>query len=125
MGRIRLPPPARRYSPISVIASTPETVSRPNSRSIAERSARSSSKISFPLMAGDVLTRLVASVIGELHINAEIPLLQQGNDFLQCIAILAAYPYQVALDRRIYLFLAVLDGLHNVGLFQWGCPAAW
>ena len=35
-GRRRLPPPARRYSPISVIARTPETVSRPNSRSMAD-----------------------------------------------------------------------------------------
>ena len=28
---MRLPPPARRYSPISVMAPTSETVSRPNS----------------------------------------------------------------------------------------------
>src|SRR5882724_330213 len=50
-GRIRLPPPARRYSPISVIAATFETVWRPNCSSIATRSSRSRSKISFPLMA--------------------------------------------------------------------------
>ena len=52
---MRLPPPPRRYSPISVMASTPETVSRPNSRSMAERSSRSISKISFPLMVAGVL----------------------------------------------------------------------
>ena len=52
---MRLPPPPRRYSPISVMASTPETVSRPNSRSMAARSSRSSSKNSFPLMVAGVL----------------------------------------------------------------------
>ncbi len=49
------PPPSRRYSPISVMAETSETVSRPNSASIASRSSCRSSKISFPLMAVGVL----------------------------------------------------------------------
>src|ERR1700690_2600801 len=53
---MRLPPPPRRYSPISVMAVTPETVSRPNSRSIAARSSRRSSKTSRPLVAVVVLT---------------------------------------------------------------------
>src|SRR6266568_2538485 len=53
---MRLPPPPRRYSPISVMAVTPETVSRPNSRSMAARSSRRSSKTSRPLVRVDVLT---------------------------------------------------------------------
>src|SRR6266536_2228336 len=48
---MRLPPPSRKYSPISVMAVTPETVSRPNSRSMAARSSRRSSKTSRPLVA--------------------------------------------------------------------------
>src|SRR6266853_1628904 len=140
-GRIRFPPPPRRYSPISVIAVTFETVSRPNSRSMAARSSRRSSKTSRPLVAGIVLiyfsprrhggtekinlnktfsapavstrTRtnlvlpsvspclrgeLVCPVIRKLHINSEILLLQQSDDFLQRVAILPADPHEVSLD---------------------------
>ena len=52
---MRLPPPLRRYSPISVIAWTPETVSRPNSTSNATRSSRSRSNTSFPLIVAGAL----------------------------------------------------------------------
>src|SRR5271170_4823447 len=117
MGRMRLPPPLRKYSPISVIASTPETVSRPNSRSMAERSPRSSSKISFPLIVAGVLNRfvpnslastvesqnlLVCSVIRKLGIDAEILPAKERNDFLQRVAIFATHPHQVSLNRSVH-----------------------
>src|SRR5437879_5762627 len=104
-GRIRLPPPARRYEPISVIAETRETVPRSNSVSIAARSSRSRSKTSFTVNTGATLnryaflfTRSVGTVVGELHINAKIILLQQRNCLLQGVAIFAADADHVALD---------------------------
>src|SRR3989442_1039803 len=119
---MRLPPPARRYSPISVMASTFETVSRPNSCSMAAKSSRSNSKTSLPLMmAGElnftVYPLLVRPVICELHINSEILLLQQGNDFLQSVAIFPAHPDQISLNRRLDFLLRVLDKLHNFAGF--------
>ena len=56
---MRLPPPARRYSPISVMEATFETVSCPNCSSMATMSSRSRSKISFPLMALVVLRKVL------------------------------------------------------------------
>src|SRR5208283_5938460 len=116
-GRRRLPPPARRYSPISVIALTPETVSRPNSRSMAARSSCSRSKTSLALWVTDALKYFVpsvGSVIRELHVNAEIALPQQGDDFLQCIAVLAADAHQVALNGGLHFFLGILDELDDL-----------
>src|ERR1700693_3598508 len=109
---MRLPPPFRRYSPISVITCTSETVSCPNSPSSAARSSCSSSKISFPLMRGGALNDrppgfslrpprqfsassalkvlfLVASVIRKLQVDPEIVSPQQSDDFLKRVAVLA------------------------------------
>src|SRR5271167_3848453 len=120
-GRRRFPPPARRYSPISVIARTPETVSRPNSRSMAARSSCNRSKTSFALWVTDVLNVFpsVRSVIRKLHIDAEIRLLDHGNDLLQRVTIFAAHSNKVALNGGLRLELRVLDQLHDVaGLFD-------
>src|SRR3984893_10439866 len=129
MGRMRLPPPLRRYSPISVIASTPETVSRPNSRSMAERSPRSNSKISFPLMPACALNWfvpkseastveskkfLIRSVIRELRINTEILATKERDDFLQRVTILASAPHQFSLTRCFHLLLGILDDLYDL-----------
>src|ERR1700687_1476023 len=125
---MRLPPPLRRYSPISVIASTPETVSRPNSRSMAERSPRSNSKISFPLMAARVLNWfvpkseastaesriLVCSVVRKLRIDAKILPTEERDDFLQRVPIFPAHPYQVSLNRSVHFLLGILDDLHDL-----------
>src|SRR5579864_6417154 len=114
---MRLPPPARRYSPMSVMARTLETVSRPNSRSMAARSSRSSSKISLPDMVADVLkifAKLSTAVVRELHVNAKIGAAQHGDDLLQRVAVFAAHPHQVTLDGSLRLLLRVLDALHDL-----------
>src|ERR1700733_1247345 len=57
--------------------------------------------------------------IGELHVDAEVGLAQQLDHLLQRIAILAGDPHQIALDRRLHLFLAVLDDADDLaGLFE-------
>src|SRR5271157_3438119 len=115
-GRRRLPPPARRYSPISVIARTPETVSRPNSRSMAARSSCSRSKTSLALWVtvGFKACPSVGSIVGKLHVDAEIALLQHGDDFLQRVAVFAADAHQVALNGSLHFLLRVLDDLDNL-----------
>ena len=55
---MRLPPPSRRYSAISVMVLTPEAASRPNSCSIATRSSRSRSKTSLAVAIASVLKAL-------------------------------------------------------------------
>src|ERR1700693_3532303 len=137
---MRLPPPARKYSPISVMACTPETVSCPNSSSSAARSSCSRSKISFPLMRGgalkmdicfhhgDTVSRknqtlcflcvsvspgwilfLVRPVIGKLQVDPEIMPPQHGDDVLQRVAVFAADPHQVSLDRGLRFLLRILN----------------
>src|SRR5579884_559098 len=97
---MRLPPPSRRYSPISVITETPETASRSNSRSMASRSSRRRSKTSFAATLAGVLT-LVGPIVGELHVDAEIFVAQQPDYLLQRVAILAAHAHGVALNRSL------------------------
>src|SRR4029077_3139476 len=116
----------RRYSPISVIAATFETVSRPNCSSMATMSSRRRSKISFPLMevvalnAFSCSVELVAAVIRELQIDAKVLLLDHRDDLLQRVAILAADPHYIALDGGLRFFLGVLDQLHDLArLFDW------
>src|SRR5579872_2510076 len=110
---MRFPPPSRRYSPISVVTSTLETASRSNSRSMATRSSRRRSKTSLAAaLAEEVM--LVGPVIGELHIDAKVPVLEHPDDLLQGIAILAADPDRVALNRGLHLQLGVLDHLDDV-----------
>src|ERR1700682_1448034 len=121
---MRLPPPPRRYSPISVIAVTSETVSRPNSRSMAARSSRRSSKTSVPFTAAPFIAGMlkvsleswisIAPVIRKLHVNPKILLPQQRNNFLQRISILAADSHNIALDRCLHFFLGILDRLDDV-----------
>src|ERR1035438_4236430 len=55
---MRLPPPPRRYSAISVMVLTPEAASRPNSCSIATRSSLSRSKTSLAVGIANVLKAL-------------------------------------------------------------------
>src|SRR5580658_963487 len=99
---MRLPPPARRYSPISVMAATFEIVSRPNCSSIATMSSRRRSKSSFPVLdvvaPNRLLAPLVGSVVRELQIDAEILALDQGDDLLQGVAIFAADAHDISLD---------------------------
>src|SRR4051812_41729330 len=124
---MRLPPPPRRYSPISVMAPTFETVSRPNSRSMAERSSRRRSNISFAFIAGGLARRsfivgpaLIRSVVRELHVDTEIAALHQRDDLLQRVAVFAGHPHGVALDRGLHLFLGILDCFHDLlRLFDW------
>src|ERR1700691_892242 len=121
---MRLPPPARRYSPISVIAATFEIVSRPNCSSIAAMSSRSRSKSSFPVLDVVAPNRLLAPLVGpvvrELQIDAEILPLDHGDDFLQGVAIFAADAHYVSLDRGLSFLLRVLDQLHNLSrFFNW------
>src|SRR6266581_2655043 len=118
---MRLPPPARRYSPISVMARTFETVSRPNSRSMAARSSRSRSKISFPVVAVSKVNS-VSPVIRELHINAEIAGTHQRNNFLQNVAIFAAHPHQIALNGSLHLLLGIFNQLHDFARLLNGNP---
>src|SRR5438105_13296165 len=108
---MRLPPPTRRCSPISVMALTPDTVSRPNSRSIAARSSRSSSKISLPVMVAgaDKEEVSVCPVIGELHVNAEIAAFDERDDLLQRVAVLSTHAHQVSLNGSLHFFLGILD----------------
>src|SRR5580658_9718931 len=129
-GRMRLPPPARRYSPISVMACTLETVSCSNSPSRAARSSRSRSKISFPLIMAGALNdgallfassaavlsvlRLVRPVIGKLQVDSEIMLPQHSDDFLQRVAVLAADTHQISLDRSLCFLLRILNQLHDL-----------
>src|SRR5205823_13721913 len=117
-GRMRLPPPSRRYSPISVMTATSETASRSNSRSMASRSSRNRSNTSFTaaLALAGVVT-LVGPVVGELHIDAEIPVLERRDHLLQSIAIFAGDADGVALDGSLHLELRVFDELRNVSGF--------
>ena len=72
-GRIRLPPPSRRYSPISVMTSTPETASRSNSRSMASKSSRNRSNTSLAaVLALTEAVTLARPVVRKLHVDAEI-----------------------------------------------------
>src|SRR6476469_9125716 len=117
-GRILLPPPARRCSPMSVIARTFETVSRPNSRSIAARSSRSNSNISLTLpVAGELKDfpslLVLAAVVGELHVDPEVVAFQQGNHLLQRVAVLAADSHRISLNRCLRLLLGILDHADN------------
>ena len=125
-GRMRLPPPSRRYSAISVMVLTPEAASRPNSCSIATRSSRSRSKTSLAVAIASVLkalrfsvlsqcslpltckcariaVRSIGAVVGELQIHAQIFAAQQGDDRLQLVAVLARYSDSIALDAGLRL----------------------
>src|SRR6185312_9986464 len=112
-GRMRLPPPSRRYSPISVITVTPETASRSNSRSIASRSSRRRSSTSLTAALVVVLT-LVGPVVGELHVDAKILVAQKRNYLLQRVPIFAAHAHGVALNGSLNFQLRVLDELHDL-----------
>jgi hypothetical protein len=66
----------------------------------------------FPGFTG--VLKLVGPVIRELQIDAKILLLDHGDNFLQRIAILAADPHYVALDRGLRFFLRILDQLYDL-----------
>src|SRR5215472_14186586 len=115
-GRRRLPPPARRYSPISVMARTSDTVSRPNSRSIAARSSCRRSKTSLALRITVMFKvgPLVRSIICELHVDTEIGLLEHGDDLLQRVAVFAANAHKITLNRCLYLEFGILNELDDL-----------
>src|SRR5579859_7141410 len=123
---MRLPPPLRKYSPISVMACTPATVSRPNSPSSATRSSRSRSNTSFPLMVAGALNSVcsrwlkscsICSVVRKLQIDPEIVTFQQRNRLLQGVAILAADAHQVSLNGGLRFLLRIFDQLHDLPRF--------
>src|SRR6516165_4081034 len=124
LGRIRLPPPSRRYSAISVMVLTLDAASRPSSCSMATRSSRSRSNTSlavaiasvlksfrFPRFSGSGLLQgscresamLISPVVGELQIDAQVLAAQQRNDGLQIVPVLAGYSHSIALDAGLYL----------------------
>ena len=110
-GRMRLPPPSRRYSAISVMVLTPEAASRPSSCSMATRSSRSRSKTSLAVAIANVLkvlrfpcliysrrallrargcaAALIRPVVRKLQLQAKVLAAQQGDDRLQHVAVLA------------------------------------
>ena len=107
-GRIRLPPPARRCSPISVMARTLEhriaaklalnrgqIVTQQLENFFRRRCAPVNSKVSF----------IISSVVRKLHINAKVVAAQQCNNFLQRVAVFAAHPHHIPLDRGLHFFL--------------------
>src|SRR6185437_963915 len=138
-GRMRCPPPSRRYPAISVIESTSEAEERANSCSTAIRSSWSRSNTSFAVVIAAVLkfrsvlvmdavasvsTRapisstifvasprpgLIRPVVRELQINPEVVFLQQCNHILQRVPILAADAHGVRLDGRLSFALRLLD----------------
>src|SRR6185437_13423807 len=55
----------------------------------------------------------IGAVVGELHVDAEVVLFEQMDDFLQRVAIFSGYAHQDALDRRLHLLLAFLDRFHD------------
>src|SRR5690348_15000387 len=101
---MRLPPPSRRYSPISVMTSTLEMASRWNSCSIASRSSRNRSNTSLAakLALADVVT-LIGPVVRKLHIDAEVFALEGRDCLLQRVAIFATYAHGVTLNGRLNL----------------------
>src|ERR1700739_968360 len=102
------------------MALTLETVSCPNSPSGAARSSCSRSKISFPSIMAGALTdqsSLIRSVVGKLQVDPEVVCSQHGNHFLQCIAVFAADPHQISLDRGLCFFLGVLYQFLNLACF--------
>src|SRR5271165_7128556 len=123
-GRMRLPPPSRRYSAISVIVLTLDAASRPSSCSIATRSSRSRSKTSLAVAIASVLksfrfprvpdsgvlkgscrrsVMLIRPVIRKLQVHTKVLAAQQGDDRLQVVAVLAGYSHSIALNAGLYL----------------------
>src|SRR5947209_11570610 len=126
-GRRRLPPPARRYSEIAVIAPTLEMDARSNSCSMATRSSRRRSKTSLAENVAAALTESVyltvaiqpygpslRTVVRELHIQAEILLFKESDDGLQFVTIFAAHAHGVALYGCLHLALRILDRFDDI-----------
>src|ERR1041385_405954 len=62
----------------------------------------------------------VRAVVDELHVDPEIALAQQLDGRLEHVAVTAGDPHKVAVDRGLYLELAVLDRLDDLArLFDW------
>src|ERR671913_2026700 len=57
---------------------------------------------------------LVGSIVCKLHVNAEVFILQPGDNVLKCIAVAARHAYDVTLDRCLDFYLAVLDELDDL-----------
>src|SRR5215813_4366622 len=55
----------------------------------------------------------MAAVIRELHVNAEIFLLQLGNDLLQRIAIAPSDSHDISLNRRLDFYFRIFDDLND------------
>src|SRR5262249_30511139 len=62
---------------------------------------------------------LVAPIVGELHVDAEITALQKSDDLLKSVAVFSAYADGIALDRSLHFFLRVLDDANDLfGFFR-------
>src|ERR1700682_4489511 len=74
-------------------------------------SSNASRRPAGPARNSDSIRRgiLVRAVIGELNVDAEIVALDECDDLLQRVAVLAADADHVALDGGLDLLLAVLD----------------
>src|SRR6185437_16315138 len=123
LGRIRLPPPSRRYSAISVMVLTLDAASRPNSCSIATRSSRSRSKTSlavdiasvlksfrFPRVSGSGLqgscrgsVMLIRPVVRKQQVDSQIFPAKQRDDRLQVVAVFPGYSHTIALNAGLDL----------------------
>src|ERR1700723_1403106 len=147
-GRIRLPPPSRRYSAISVMVLTLEAASRPSSCSMATRSSRRRSKNSRPVSIASVLNALrfsypccagpsamrrlpvrmrrprqccalIRAVVRKLQIHAQILAPQQSDNRLQLVAVLTGHSHSIALNAGLSLLFRVLHQANNLlGLFN-------
>src|SRR6266436_1818452 len=73
-------------------------------------SSSASSRPAGPSRNSDSMRRgiLVGAVIRELNVDSEIVALDQRDDLLERISILAADPHEIALNRCLDLLLAVL-----------------
>ena len=65
---------------------------------------------------------LIRTIVSELQVDPKILLLQQRDDVLQRVAVLAADAHQVALDRGLAFFLESLINLTISLAFSIGMP---
>jgi len=65
---------------------------------------------------------LITPVIRKLQIDAEILLLDHGNDFLQSVAIFPADAYDIGLDGGLRFFLEFLTSFTISLAFSIGMP---
>src|ERR1044071_3540161 len=106
------------YVPISPTRRTSERTCSANSSSTLTRSSSTSWRISFKSMSSRRGARSVVvmqlAVVGELHVDAQVGLLEELHDGLQVVEALARDAHLVGLDGGLHLELAALDQLHDL-----------